>query len=211
MDSARPAAPSSYKPTSTGASTAARAATLVVKRAAQQTGSQPCWSPRSEGARGSGTFRECQSLVERIFGLLGFRALPTPVVRGRRPRCRVNFTMQKDLFFESRPSPWRRPLFGEKRSRRDKSSMQRQAGNAPSPGREKAGMGVECRHSADQVSTPSPARPRRRLHAAPTCQARASAWRMSGLVPLPGGGSQNIGRAAFGAQVAFHNAKHNVS
>ena len=44
-DLARPAAPSSYKPASTSASTAARAATLVVKRAAQQTGRQPCWSP----------------------------------------------------------------------------------------------------------------------------------------------------------------------
>ena len=92
---ARPAAPSSYKPASTGASTATRAATLVVKRAAQQTGRQSCWSPRLEGAecrgsklpcgsldgtrepssarlrpgraRGSGTFKECQSLVEGIF------------------------------------------------------------------------------------------------------------------------------------------------
>ena len=48
-------------------------------------------------------------------------------------------------------------------------------------------MGVECRHSGGLVSTPSP------------------------TLPLPGGGSQNIGRAAFGAQVAFHNAKRFVS
>ena len=46
MDLARPAAPSSYKPASTGASTAARAATLVVKRAAKATGRLPCWSSR---------------------------------------------------------------------------------------------------------------------------------------------------------------------
>ena len=51
------------------------------------------------------------------------------------------------------------------------------------PGRGKAGMGVERRHSTGQVSTPSPA------------------------LPLPGGGSQNLGRAAFGAWAAFHSAK----
>ena len=38
-------------------------------------------------------------------------------------------------------------------------------------------------------STPIPACPLRRLHAAQTRQARASVWRMSGLVPLPGGRS----------------------
>ena len=41
------------------------------------------------------------------------------------------------------------------------------------PGRGKAGMGVECRHSAGQVSTPTP------------------------TLPLPGVGGQNIGRAEF--------------
>ena len=48
--------------------------------------------------RGSGTVKECQSLVEGIFGLLGFRALPMHVVRGRRPICWMNFTMQNVLF-----------------------------------------------------------------------------------------------------------------
>ena len=57
------------------------------------------------GARGSGTFRECQSLVEGIFGPLGFRALPTPVIRGRRSLCGMNFTPQTDLFLEKAGSP----------------------------------------------------------------------------------------------------------
>ena len=55
------------------------------------------------------------------------------------------------------------------------------------PGRGKAGMGVECRHTAGLVSTPSP------------------------TLPLPGGGSQNIGRADLGGQAASHNAKRFVS
>ena len=45
--------------------TPARAATLVVKRAAQQTGRQPYRNSRF-GARGSGMFKECQSLVGGI-------------------------------------------------------------------------------------------------------------------------------------------------
>ena len=65
MDMARPASPSSSKPASTGALTVALAAALVVKRAAQQTGRQPYWSSRF-GARGSGMFKECQSLVGGI-------------------------------------------------------------------------------------------------------------------------------------------------
>ena len=89
MDLARPAAPSSYKPASTTASTVARAATLVVKRAAQQTGRLPCWSPRLEGAQGSGTVKECQSLVE---GILGLRLTPSA--------C-SDFTMQNDLILEN--------------------------------------------------------------------------------------------------------------
>ena len=50
-----------------------------------------------------------------------------------------------------------------------------------------AGMGVECRHSGGLVSTPSP------------------------TLPLPGGGSQNIGRADYGRLPPFHNAKRFVS
>ena len=57
------------------------------------------------GARGIGTFRECQCLDEGIFGVQGFRALPTPVVRGRRPHCWMNFTMQNDLFLTSPSRP----------------------------------------------------------------------------------------------------------
>ena len=38
----------------------------VLKRAAQRTGRPPCWSPRLEGARGSGTVKECQGLVGGI-------------------------------------------------------------------------------------------------------------------------------------------------
>ena len=60
-----------------------RAQTLVVKRAAQQTGRDPCWSPRLEGARGSGTFKECQGLVGGIFELPGSRASVEPVVRAK--------------------------------------------------------------------------------------------------------------------------------
>ena len=82
------------------------------------------------------------------------------------------------------------------------------------PGRGKAGMGVECRHSAGRVSTPSPTRLADR--------AKPKAWPSGRRVgstgpkhvrpqPLPGGGSQNIGRADFGGQTAFHNAKRFVS
>ena len=42
------------------------------------------------------------------------------------------------------------------------------------------------------VLTPSPDRPRRRLHPAPTRQARANAWRMSGLAPCPGAGGRTL-------------------
>ena len=82
------------------------------------------------------------------------------------------------------------------------------------PGRGKAGMGVECRHSAGQVSTPSPARPADR--------AKPKAWPSDRRVgptgpkhvrpqPLPGGGSQNFGRENIRRQVNFHNAKRFVS
>ena len=40
---------------------------LGLQRAAQRTGPNPCWSPRSEGARGSIMFEEGQSLFEGIF------------------------------------------------------------------------------------------------------------------------------------------------
>ena len=43
-----------------------QAQALVVKRAAKRTGRQTCWSSHLEGARGSGTFKECQSLVGGI-------------------------------------------------------------------------------------------------------------------------------------------------
>ena len=66
MELARSAARPSSKHPSTITSTAGGAETLVVKREAKPTGRRPCWSPRMEGARGSGTNKECQSLVEGI-------------------------------------------------------------------------------------------------------------------------------------------------
>ena len=98
MDLARSAARPSSKHVSTSASTARRSHALVVQRAAQQTGRLPCWSPRLEGARGSGTFKECQSLVEGIFGLPGSEPLSAPVVRDKRSIFQGHFTMQNVLF-----------------------------------------------------------------------------------------------------------------
>ena len=103
---ARSAARPSSKPASTSASTARRSQALVVKRAAKPTGRPPFWSPRLEGAGGSGTFKGCQSLVE---GISGLRLTPSA--------CR-DFTMQNDLFFESIPWPCRAPAFAEKRPAR---------------------------------------------------------------------------------------------
>ena len=59
-----------------------------IQRAAQRTGRQPCWSPRLEGARGSGTFKGCQCLVEGIP-----RLQPVP---GRAHL--MHFTMQNEVF-----------------------------------------------------------------------------------------------------------------
>ena len=94
--------------------------------------------------------------------------------------------MRNVLFLMSIPRPWRAAAFAKKRSTHADVAMRGRELLLP-PGRGKAGMGVECRHSAGQVSTPSPA------------------------LPLPGGGSQNIGRTDFGGQASFHNAKGFVS
>ena len=47
-----------------------RGLTRGLKRAATRTGRHPCWSPRSEGARGSGMFKRCQSRIEGAVALL---------------------------------------------------------------------------------------------------------------------------------------------
>ena len=73
-----------------------------------------------------------------------------------------------------------------------------------------AGMGVECKHSAGLLSTPSPTRLADR--------AKPKAWPSGRRVgstgpkhvrpqPMPGEGGPNIGYAEFGRQTTFHNAK----
>ena len=115
----------------------------VLKRAAQRTGRRPCWSPRMEGAecrssklpcgsldgtrkpssarlrpagRGSGTFKECQSLVEGIFGLPGSPASVEPVVGGKTINLPACISKRKTIcFLRAAESPCWCPLFAEKR------------------------------------------------------------------------------------------------
>ena len=99
----------------------------------------------------------------------------------------LHFKTQNDLFLESRRITLLVPVV-----RGETIGAARRRGRGARklllpPGRGKAGMGVERRHSTGQVSTPSPA------------------------LPLPGGGSQNLGREDFGLLAKFHNAKLLVS
>ena len=65
MSDARSAAQPSSKPRSPLGQRSKRLSKWACMRTAQPAGPNPCWSSRSEGARGSGIFKGCQRLLSK--------------------------------------------------------------------------------------------------------------------------------------------------